>query len=275
MSRSLIADLPLNLRATAARTYVRLVGSIREPAFTIMDAIFPMLGMCAYVLLFRALGAPREYETIAVIGGILSTYWLNVLWGMGTQFYWEKQQGQLQLYFVAPCSRMAILAGMALGGSIVATVRTILGFALGFGVLGVHLPHFNVGHLLIVFVATMGALYALGMILASLFLLFGREAWHLANAVQEPLYLFSGLFFPLSSLGTFGVFMAGLVPVALGVDALRQVVLGDAARGLMSVRAETTILFALAAVFLVIARLALGHLERLAKREGKLTQRGQ
>lgn len=275
MSRSIIADLPLNLRATAARTYVRLVGSIREPAFTIMDAIFPMLGMCAYVLLFRALGAPREYETIAVIGGILSTYWLNVLWGMGTQFYWEKQQGQLQLYFVAPCSRMAILAGMALGGSIVATARTVLGFALGFGVLGVHLPHFNVGHLLIVFVATMGALYALGMILASLFLLFGREAWHLANAVQEPLYLFSGLFFPLRSLGALGAFMAGLVPVALGVDALRQVVLGDAARGLLPVRVETTILFALAVVFLVLARVALGHLERLAKREGKLTQRGQ
>jgi hypothetical protein len=69
--------------------------------------------------------------------------------------------------------------------------------------------------------------------------------------------------------------MAGLVPVALGVDALRQVVLGEAARGLLPVPVETAILFALSVVFLVIARLALGHLERLAKREGKLTQRGQ
>ena len=70
-------------------------------------------------------GMPAEvYKALApqlapVLGGVLATYWLNVLWGMGTQLYWEKQQGQLQLYFVAPCSRMAILAGMALGGLIV------------------------------------------------------------------------------------------------------------------------------------------------------------
>ena len=34
----------------------------------------------------------------------------------------------------------------------------------------------------------MGALYALGMTMASLFLLYGREAWHLNNALQEPMY---------------------------------------------------------------------------------------
>ena len=72
------------------------------------DAVFPNLGMCAFVMMYRALGAPAHYEALAVIGGILTTYWVNVLWGMGAQFYWEKQAGQLQLYFAAPCSRMAM-----------------------------------------------------------------------------------------------------------------------------------------------------------------------
>ena len=268
-------SLALNLRATYARLYVRVVGSLREPAWVVSDAIFPNLGMCAFVLLYRALGAPKDYEALAVIGGVLSTYWINVLWGMGAQLYWEKQQGQLQLYFVAPCSRMSILTGMALGGILMTTLRSVVGIAIGFLVFHIQLADFDPGALLAVFLITMVALYALGMTLASLFLLFGREAWHLANALQEPVYFVSGLYFPIRSLGPFAAIAAGLVPLTLGVDALRQVLLGPAARGFLPAHTETAILAGFAAAFLVLARVALAHLERLSKQEGRLTQRWQ
>ena len=275
MRRAVAGDLALNLRATLGRTYVRLVGSVREPMWIVGDAVFPTLGMCAFVLLYRALGAPRSFEALAVIGGVLSTYWINVLWGMGAQLYWEKQQGQLQLYFVAPCSRMAILTGMAIGGVLMTTLRTVVGIAVGFLVLGVRVEPFDVGQLALVFVASMGALYALGMTLSSLFLLYGREAWHLSNAMLEPVYFLSGLYFPLRALGVVGAVAAGLLPLGLGVDAMRQVLLGAGARGLLPVGVETAILFGFAAVFLVLARWSLHHLEMLSKREGRLTQRWQ
>src|SRR5260221_13503144 len=126
--------------------------------------------MSAFVLLYRGLGAPKSFETLAVLGGILSTYWISVLWGMGAQFYWEKQQGQLQLYFAAPCSRMAILTGMALGGIAMTTSRSLFGFFIGVVALGVRVPPFDVGMLVLAFVVTMAALYALGMKLSSLVL---------------------------------------------------------------------------------------------------------
>ena len=265
----------LFVRAALARTYVRVVGSFREPSWMVSDAVLPNLGMCAFVLLYRALGAPPAFETLAVVGGILSTYWLNVLWGMGTQLYWEKQQGQLQLYFAAPCSRMAILTGMAVGGVLTTTIRSLVGFAIGFGLLGVRVEPFHAGSLLLVFVVTMVALYALGMTLASLFLLYGREAWHVSNALQEPVFFLSGLYFPIRTLGAFGAVAAGVVPLGLGVDAMRQILLGPAARGLAPVPVETAILAAIGIAFLVLARLALAHLESLSKREGKLVQRWQ
>ncbi len=273
--RSFRHALALNSRATWARTYVRMVGSFREPVWLVSDAVLPAFGMCAFVLLYRALGAPSDFETVAVMGGILSTYWINVLWGMGAQLYWEKQQGQLQLYFAAPCSRMAILTGMAVGGVLTTTLRSVVGIGVGFGLLGVRVPHFHVGMLLLVFVACMVALYALGMTLSSVFLLYGREAWHLSNALLEPVYFMSGLYFPLRTLGAFAWIVIGLVPLGLGVDGMRQVVLGPGARGLLPPGVETAILGGLAAVFLVCARLALEHLERLSKREGRLTQRWQ
>jgi ABC-2 type transport system permease protein len=265
----------LDLRAAYARLYVRVVGSIREPAWILSDSIFPNLGMCAFVLLYRALGAPRSYEALAVLGGVLSTYWINVLWGMGAQLYWEKQQGQLQLYFAAPCSRMAILTGMAAGGVLMTTLRAVVGIAIGFGVFQVKLAPFDPWTLLGVFVATMAALYALGMTFSSLFLLYGREAWHVCNALQEPVYFASGIYFPIRALGAIAATVAGFLPLTLGVDALRQVLLGPAARGLLPVGTETAILAASALAFLVLARAALGYLEGLSKREGRLTQRWQ
>jgi ABC-2 type transport system permease protein len=210
-----------------------------------------------------------------VLGGIMATYWINVLWSMGSQLYWEKQQGQLQLYFAAPCSRMAILSGMAVGGIAVTTSRAVIGVAIGFGLLGVRVGPFHLGALLLVFALSMAALYALGMTLASLYLLFGREAWHLSSALQEPVYFASGLYFPVRTLGALGATVAAVIPLGLGVDAMRQVLLGAAARGLLPLPAETAALAGFAVVFTFLARVALAHLEALSKREGRLTQRWQ
>jgi ABC-2 type transport system permease protein len=270
-----VGDLELNLRATLARTYVRVIGSVREPAWILSDGLLPALGMTAFVLLYRGLGAPKSYETLAVLGGILSTYWISVLWGMGAQLYWEKQQGQLQLYFAAPCSRMAILTGMAIGGMLTTTARTIFSIAMGFGVLGVRVHLDSPGLLIAVFAAAMTALYALGMTLSSVFLLYGREAWHLCNALQEPVYFVCGLYFPIRTLGALGGVAAGLIPLGLGLDAMRQLLVGAPAHGLLPVTTELAILAAMAAVFLVAARFSLAYLERLSKREGRLTQRWQ
>lgn len=263
------------LRTARARMYVRVVGAMRERDWFISDALFPNLGMCAFVLLYRALGAPKSFEAMAVIGGVLTTYWINVLWGMGAQLYWEKQQGQLQLYFAAPCSRMAILTGMALGGLVTTVFRSLIGVALGVFVFHIEVAPFSPWLLVGVFLVTMSALYALGMTLSSLFLLYGREAWHTCNALQEPVYFLSGLYFPIRSIGPLGYVAAGILPLTLGVDALRQVLLGPAAHGLLPIGAEVAILCGFTAVFLVLARFALAYLEGLSKREGRLTQRWQ
>ena len=267
--------LALDLRATWARAYVRLVGAFRQLDWIVSDAILPNLGMCAFVLFYRALGAPKSYEALAVIGGVLMTYWINVLWGMGAQLYWEKQQGQLQLYFAAPCSRMAILTGMALGGFAATALRSLIGIALGLWVFQVQIGAFSPWLFAAVFLLTMTSLYALGMTLASLFLLYGREAWHTCNALMEPVYFLSGLYFPIRTLGALGSVAAGILPLTLGVDALRQVLMGPDAQGLLPVRIELAALAGFTVFFLFAAHWSLRWLETLAKREGRLTLKWQ
>jgi ABC-2 type transport system permease protein len=170
---------------------------------------------------------------------------------------------------------MAILTGMAVGGVLMTTVRTVFSIAMGFGVLGVRVNAASPLLLIGVFVVAMAALYALGMTLSSLFLLNGREAWHLCNALQEPVYFLSGLYFPIRTLGALGGVAAGLIPLGLGIDAMRQVLVGEAAHGLLPVPLEIELLAGLAVVFFIGARLSLAYLENLSKREGRLTQRWQ
>jgi hypothetical protein len=53
-------------------------------------------------------------------------------------------------------------------------------------------------------------------------ILLGREGWHLIGLAQAPLYLVSGMYFPIRSLNVFVAIGASLVPLTLGLDAIRQ-----------------------------------------------------
>lgn len=267
--------LVLNFRAARGRAYVRIIGSTREPSWILSDTVLPILGMLAYVFIYRGLGAPRQYETFAVLGGLMLGYWISVLWSMAAQFYWEKQMGNLEFYFTAPCARFSILTGMATGGMIWASTRAAVGLALGIFVLRVPMDFSRAPLALLVFFLTLVALYALGMWLSSLFLLYGREVWHLANAFQEPVYLASGLYFPVRALGPWGFLAFTVLPLSLGLDAMRQLLLGQAAHGFLSLRLEITLLAASGGVFIVIAAIAWRLMEERSKQQGRLTLRWQ
>jgi ABC-2 type transport system permease protein len=265
------------LRTIVGRAYPRLIGVWREKSWIIFDVLFPLLQVSAYVYIYRAVGAPPEFAGFAVLGGAMIAYWMNVLWSMASQLYWEKETGNLQLYLIAPTSRMAILLGMALGGLTATTVRAA--GVLLVGTLLFHVPlEVTDGALFFgVFVLTMVALYGLGMLLSSVFLLWGREAWHLSNLFQEPVFLFSGFYFPVRALGFWVAAFASLIPITLGLDAMRQLLyprLMEKFR-FLPVEAELVILAGLSILFLFLARLGLRFFENLARKEGRLTLRGQ
>ncbi len=264
----------MNLAALVARASVRVRASFRERSWIIGETLFPFLAMSAFVLVYRGLKAPREYEGFVVLGGAMIAYWNNVLWGMASQFFWEKEQGQLQLYLIAPVSRMSILVGMALGGIAMTTTRAAAILIGGMLLFHVSLPLDRALPALGLFVLTLGAAYSLGMILSSLFLLWGREVWHTATLLQEPIYLVSGFYFPVSAMGIAVGIAASLLPVTLGLDGICQVFYGPAARGLIPLAWIPPIQIALTVVFFYLARVALLAMENLGKREGRLTLRG-
>ena len=264
----------MNLGAIGARARVRVVASWREKSWVVGETIFPILAMSAFVLVYRGLKAPPIYEAFVVLGGAMIAYWNNVLWSMASQFFWEKEQGQLQLYLITPVSRMSILLGMALGGMAMTTSRAIVILITGTLLFHVPIPLDRALPAFGLFLLTLGAVYSLGMILSSLFLLWGREAWYTATLFQEPIYLFSGFYFPVRAMGAVAAGIAALLPITLGLDGIRQIFYGEAAHGLIPLVWIPPIQLALLILFLFLAQRALALMENLGKREGRLTLRG-
>ncbi len=263
----------LFIQTILGRAYPRVVGMSREKSWLFFDIFLPMLSVSAYVFVYRAIGAPEEYIGFVVVGGAMTAFWMNILWSMSSQLYWEKETGNLALYIMSPTNLMAILLGMALGG-LVATAQRALGIIL-LGSLAFQVQYAlgSFWQLLLVFFLAMAALYGMGMMTASLFLLLSREAWHIANLAQEPIYLAAGFYFPIKSFNFWVAAAASIIPLTLGLDAMRQLVFPSGpALGFLNVRLEIFILVGLAVVFITAARILLRKMERLAIREGRLTE---
>ncbi len=116
----------LFLKTILARAYPRVIGQQRDTSWMLFDVLMPFGSMVAYVLVYKAIGAPQEYIGFVVMGGAMTAFWMNILWSMSSQLYWEKETGNLALYIIAPSSMMAILLGMALGGLVATTLRALV-----------------------------------------------------------------------------------------------------------------------------------------------------
>jgi ABC-2 type transport system permease protein len=115
----------------------------------------------------------------------------------------------------------------------------------------------------------------MGMTLSSLYLTYGREAESMNNALQDPVSMLSGLYFP--ALGAASPFpiavqaVASLIPLTIGMDALRKSLFQG--MDVWSIWPSLVTLAVMAVVFLVISDRALKVLENRGRREGTIAVR--
>lgn len=270
------SSLALSLRSIYARAYVRIVGGNRELSWMISEVLLPVIALSAYIFIYRSLGAPRAYEGLVVLGGAMIPFWVGVLWSMASQFYWEKEMGNLDLYMASPMHPVALLLGMALGGMFMSLVRTIFVLFIGIVIFQVELTVQQPLLLAIIFFLTMTALFSMGMAASSVYFMVGRVGIKLNQILMEPIYLLSGLYFPVTHLGKILLILAALIPLTLGLDGVRQLTLvGGAELGFISPVTEMIILAVMTVVFTIAAVRLMNILEHKGKRDGTMTLRWQ
>ena len=261
------------IRTMKARALVRLWSIFGEPLWIIVSMGFPVLSSLAMALLYFSIGA-SAYVGFAVLGGVMVSFWGNVLWSMASQFYWDKQEGLFEIYLTSPASITAILIGMSVGGIIgtvpTSIIVTIIGWTLFHPVVNA-----DWAGVVLTFGLTLASLYAMGMALSSLYLAYGREAESLNEVLQEPVSMLSGLYFP--SLGASSPFplaiqaAASLIPLTIGMDALRKTLFYG--NDLGQVWPDLAILAVMAVVLLYLSSSTLKFLENIGRRDGTIVVR--
>ncbi len=261
------------LRTMKARAMVRLWSIFGEKLWIVVSMGFPVLSSLALSLLYYSIGAV-DYIGFAILGGVMVSFWGNVLWSMASQFNWDKQEGLFEIYLTSPASLSAILIGMSVGG-IIGTVPSA-GVVVAIGWLLFHpIVSASWGTVAVTFALTLASLYAMGMTLSSLYLTYGREAESINNVLQDPVSMLSGLYFP--SIGAGSPFpiaiqaVASLIPLTIGMEALRSSLFEG--MGFQSVWPNLAALGVMAVVFLGLSKLALDALERLGRRDGTIAVR--
>jgi ABC-2 type transport system permease protein len=262
-------SISLAICTATARSYVMrrsayLVDIIRSPMY---PAFYFLTILLAYHVAGRTV--VDGYQTLGylLVGTIGVILWQSNLWASGYAIEQERREGTINSLFLTPASRAAVVSGYALGS----VFFTILPNTLVIGALALlmHVQR-NVSDPLAVIVAVLAlcaATYALGFALAGVFVL-SRRANLLANFLQSPIYLLSGMIVPISSLPGPMRWLAEIFPLSAGMHALRQALLAGASLG--DIAGDLTRLISLSAVLLVFGLVMLRKVERVAKNGAEL-----
>ncbi len=204
------------IRLSMARSMVRFVTVVQPIVFSTIS--FFML---------RDSGI-TGYGEYVVTGSGLITLWMTTLWSSATDIDRERWMGTLELLLISPTPFPLILLGKILGNTVLGYIAFGLAYLFSLVGLRISLPLAHPLEVAVCLVAMAVAFLGFALFLGLLFTL-SRRANVIANGLSFPMYLVSGVYFPLTSLpawvGPFGL----LTPLAWAKEALRWAVVGQEA----------------------------------------------
>jgi ABC-2 type transport system permease protein len=231
--------------------------------FILTSAIQPVIFASIAFYMFRAGGRPGTL-LYAALGAGLMGIWSTTLFGSGGSIQWQRFQGTLELLVAAPVPFVLVLAPLTLAtatSGVYSLTATLLWGRLLFGV-PLELAHPLAFALAVP--ATVLGLGLLGLVLASTFVLY-RHANALANLLEYPVWLVTGLLVPVSLLPGWARPISWVLAPTWGVEAIRASALGGRPAPAIAM------CLLLGAAYLVVGAAFLHHFERLARDRATLS----
>ena len=231
--------------------------------FILMSIIQPIIFATIAYYLFKA-GGQAGTLLYASLGAGMMGIWSSTLFGSGGALQWSRWQGTLELLVASPAPFILVLLPLTLATSVTgayALAATLLWGRIFFGI-PLHLVH-----PLAFAIAVPAAVLALGLMglaMSASFILY-RNANALSNLLEYPVWLATGLLFPLSLLPAWvGPISWALAP-SWGIESIRHAALGGA------VWQPIGLCFAIGFAYLVLAALFLRYFERAARARATLS----
>ena len=170
--------------------------------FLLMNVLQPVIFATIAFYMFKAGGRPGTLLYAALGAGMMGI-WSSTLFGSGGALQWNRWQGTLELLVAAPPPFIVVLLPLTIATSVTGAYSLLATVFWGRIFFGVPL-HFAHPFLFLLAVPTaVLALGLMGLLMASSFILY-RHANALSNLLEYPVWVATGLLFPLSLLPRLG-----------------------------------------------------------------------
>ncbi|WP_392752993.1 ABC transporter permease [Streptomyces sp. LN590] len=255
----------LRLTVVGVRTHVSYMS--RSPLEITFAVLVPLVYATLAVYLFRAADDPGQQLT-AVVGAGLMGIWSSVLFGSGGAVQNQRWLGTLETLVSSPTPLSLVLLPITLATAVIGTYA--MGATVVWGVVLFDVP-LDFAHPLLFLVAVPVCVLSLGMmglLLAATFVLL-RNANALANPLDAPVWLLSGLLVPVAVLPDWTRPVSWALPTTWGSRAVHAATSGGASVG--QVLTPMAVALALGAVYALAAVLVLGRVERRARAAATLS----
>jgi ABC-2 type transport system permease protein len=136
---------------------------------------------------------------------------------------WDKEFGFMKEILVAPVSRLSIVVGKALSGTIVSTIQAVIILAF-FPLLGFKLGLLQIAAAILVCASLSFCISAFGIVLATFY--DSYESFSvIMNFIIMPMFFLSGAMYPVKLLPEILRIMAKVNPLTYGIDAIKHILL--------------------------------------------------
>ncbi|MFC1965409.1 ABC transporter permease [Chloroflexota bacterium] len=215
-------------RGTWVIAYRELLRFIQERSRMLSSFAMPLLFLVIFGAGFnRIIGAamPGIDFIKFIYPGIIAMTVLMTSVFSGLSMVWDREFGFLKEVLVAPISRSGIVLGKAIGGAGVAVIQGFILLILA-PVVGIKLSLDLVIRLVPLLIVLSLSLSGLGILVASR--MRSQQGFHMVvQLIVFPLIFLSGIFFPVNNVPTWLEIMSKINPLTYGVDAIRQLFLGE------------------------------------------------
>lgn len=134
---------------------------------------------------------------------------------------WDKEFGFMKEILVAPVSRLSIVIGKALSGTVVSSIQAAIILAL-FPFIGFKLGLFQIIGILLICASLSFSISAFGIVLATFY-----ESYEsfsvIMNFIIMPMFFLSGAMYPVKLLPEILQIVSKMNPLTYGIDAIKHI----------------------------------------------------
>jgi len=166
---------------------------------------------------------------------------------------WDKEFGLMKEILVAPVSRLSIVLGKALSGTIISVIQAAIILAL-FPFLGIRLGVLPIIEALVICTLLSFCIASLGIVIATFYESFESFSV-IMNFIVMPMFFLSGAMYPVKMLPSILKLLTRINPFTYGIDALKHAIFREQGVFDFSLFMDIGVLVATSAVFVIISGL--------------------